>query len=138
MMFATRVLAPLALTTLLADRLGRVINVSSGGMYGQSLPDDGDWESDRSPCSPKKLYARTKREQVVISELSARRLGSRGVVVHAMHPGWVDTPGITRAMPTFRTLTVPAPRGKTTGSGCGSTANPHLPMPGSTRYDAVA
>jgi dehydrogenase/reductase SDR family member 12 len=107
LMFATHVLAPLALTTLLADGLGRVINVSSGGMYSQSLPEGGDWESDGTPYSPEKLYARTKREQVVTSELSARRLRGRGVVVHAMHPGWVDTPGIARAMPTFRKLTGP-------------------------------
>jgi len=116
LMFATHVLAPLALTTLLADRLGRVIDVSSGGMYGQSLPEDGDWESDRTPYSPKKLYARTKREQVVMSELSAQRLRDRGVVVHAMHPGWVDTPGITRAMPTFRKLTGPILRSAEEGA----------------------
>ena len=42
LMFATHVLAPVALTTLLARSalgLGRVINVSSGGMYTQSLPE---------------------------------------------------------------------------------------------------
>ncbi|HUA07513.1 MAG TPA: SDR family NAD(P)-dependent oxidoreductase [Solirubrobacteraceae bacterium] len=107
LMFATHVLAPLALTTLLTDRLCRVINVSSGGMYGQPLPEGGDWESEHTPYSPKKLYARTKREQVVMSELSAERLRDRGVVVHAMHPGWVDTGGLAHAMPTFRRITGP-------------------------------
>ena len=91
LMFATHVLAPLALTMLLLP--GRVINVSSGGMYSQSLPNDGDWESDRAPYSPKKLYARTKREEVVITEVLAERLRGRGVVVHAMHPGLADTEG---------------------------------------------
>ena len=100
LMFATHVLAPLALTMLLLP--GRVINVSSGGMYSQSLPNDGDWESDRAPYSPKKLYARTKREEVVITEMLAERLRGRGVVVHAMHPGWADTEGLKRAMPSFR------------------------------------
>ncbi len=43
LMFATHVLAPFALTALLRDLLehsapARVINVSSGGMYSQSLP----------------------------------------------------------------------------------------------------
>jgi NAD(P)-dependent dehydrogenase (short-subunit alcohol dehydrogenase family) len=104
LMFATHVLAPLALTTLLAPTLGRVINVGSGGMYGQSLP-VGDWESEHTPYSPKLLYARTKREQVVITELMAERLRGRGVVVHAMHPGWVDTEGVRRWMPVFRKLT---------------------------------
>lgn len=104
--FATHVLAPLALTTLLAPTLGRVINVSSGGMYGQSLP-VGDWESERTRYSPKLFYARTKREQMVMTELMAQRLRGRGVVVHAMHPGWVDTEGVQRWMPVFRKLTRP-------------------------------
>ena len=106
LMFATHVLAPLALSTLLAGLLGRVINVSSGGMYTQSLP-HGDWESDHTAYGPKKLYARTKREQVAITELMADRLRDRGVVVHAMHPGWADTEGVRRSMPTFRTITGP-------------------------------
>ena len=108
LMFATHVLSPLALTTLLFRSLpGRVINVSSGGMYTQSLPTDGDWESDRTSYSPKKLYARTKREQVVITEMLAERLRGRGVAVHAMHPGWADTEGVRGAMPTFRKVTRP-------------------------------
>jgi NAD(P)-dependent dehydrogenase (short-subunit alcohol dehydrogenase family) len=107
LMFATHVLAPLALTTLFAGLLGRVINVSSGGMYTQPLPEHGDWESDRTPYAPKKLYARTKREQVAITEVMADRLRDRGVVVHAMHPGWADTEGVRRSMPTFRTVTAP-------------------------------
>jgi NAD(P)-dependent dehydrogenase (short-subunit alcohol dehydrogenase family) len=50
-MFATQVLAPFALTSWLTELLARrapsrVINVSSGGMYGQSLP-SGDLQSDR-------------------------------------------------------------------------------------------
>jgi dehydrogenase/reductase SDR family member 12 len=111
LMFATHVLAPFALTKLLADLLsaarpGRVINVSSGGMYQQSIP-EGDLQSDRASYGPKKLYARTKREQVVISEQWAERLPERDVVVHAMHPGWVDTEGVRQWMPVFRALTRP-------------------------------
>ncbi len=105
LMFATHVLAPLALTTMLAGLLGRVINVSSGGMYTESLPGNGDPESDGTPYSPRKLYARTKREQVVITEMLAERLRGRGVVVHAMHPGWADTEGLRGAMPGFRAIT---------------------------------
>ena len=76
LMFATHVLAPFALTKLLADLLsaarpGRVINVSSGGMYHQSIP-AGDLQSDGASYGPKKFYARTKREQVVISEAVGR------------------------------------------------------------------
>ena len=118
LMFATHVLAPLALTTLLfRDGPGRVINVSSGGMYTQSLPKDGDWESDHTPYSPKKLYARTKREEVVITEVLAERLRGRGVVVHAMHPGWAETEGLTRAMPSFRKAIRPILRSADGGRG---------------------
>jgi NAD(P)-dependent dehydrogenase (short-subunit alcohol dehydrogenase family) len=108
-MFATHVLAPFALTAWLSHLLARsapsrVINVSSGGMYGQSLP-GGDFQSEESRYSAKKLYARTKRQQVVITELWAEKLASRGVVVHAMHPGWVDTKGVREWLPVFRAMT---------------------------------
>jgi NAD(P)-dependent dehydrogenase (short-subunit alcohol dehydrogenase family) len=111
LMFATHVLAPLALGASLAPLLehgapGRIINVSSGGMYGQSLP-VGDWESEQASYSPKKLYARTKREEVVITEFLAERLRARGIIVHSMHPGWVDTEGVQNWMPVFRTITRP-------------------------------
>jgi dehydrogenase/reductase SDR family member 12 len=111
LMFATHVLAPFALTAWLRPLLersapARVINVSSGGMYGQRLPGH-DLESDHTDYGAKKLYARTKREQVVISEQCAQRLDGTGVVVHAMHPGWVDTKGVRESMPVFRALTRP-------------------------------
>jgi dehydrogenase/reductase SDR family member 12 len=71
---------------------------------------DGDIESEYGSYRPKRTYARTKREQLVISEMWARRLEGSGVVVHAMHPGWVDTPGVRRSMPLFRRLTRPVLR----------------------------
>jgi NAD(P)-dependent dehydrogenase (short-subunit alcohol dehydrogenase family) len=120
LMFATHVLAPLALTALLSGALhaaapARVINVSSGGMYSQALP-AGDWESERTAYSPKKLYARTKREEVVVTELLAECLRGHGVVVHSMHPGWADTEGVRRWMPMFRTVTSPIIRNAEQGA----------------------
>ena len=114
LMFATHVLAPFALIELLSDLLtrtapSRVINVSSGGMYSQALP-SSDLQSDEARYSPAKLYARTKREQVVITEEWAHRLRSTGVVVHAMHPGWVDTQGVRDALPLFRAVVRPVIR----------------------------
>ncbi|MGI8803338.1 MAG: dehydrogenase, partial [Solirubrobacteraceae bacterium] len=81
----------------------------SGGMYAQSLP-EGDPQSQQAEYEPKKFYARTKREQVVISEQWAERLAGTGVVVHAMHPGWADTKGVREWMPVFRALTRPIVR----------------------------
>jgi NAD(P)-dependent dehydrogenase (short-subunit alcohol dehydrogenase family) len=109
LMFATHVLAPFALNTWLSELLersapARIITVSSGGMYGQRLP-AGDLESEHTAYSPTKLYARTKREQVVLSEVWAERLMGQGVVVHAMHPGWVETPGLARSLPAFHAAT---------------------------------
>lgn len=120
LMFATHVLGPFALTTWLRDLLAqsapaRVINVSSGGMYSQRLP-AGDLQSEQSDYSPKKLYARTKREQVVITELWAQELAAQGVVVQAMHPGWVDTKGVRDWMPAFRAVTGPIIRSPEDGA----------------------
>ena len=41
----------------------------------------------------------------MITERWARELEGTGIVVHAMHPGWVDTEGVRNWMPVFRTLT---------------------------------
>ena len=120
LMFATHVLAPFALTAWLADLLkasapARVINVSSGGMYDQRLPAE-DFQSDAASYGPKKLYARSKREQIVITEQWAERLAGTGVVVHAMHPGWADTKGVQTWMPVFRKLTRPIIRSAQEGA----------------------
>jgi dehydrogenase/reductase SDR family protein 12 len=70
----------------------RIINVSSGGMYGQGLPGE-DVESDHAGYGPKKLYARTKREQVVITEQGADTivwLGGADEPLHSTGLFWHD------------------------------------------------
>ena len=52
-------------------------------------------------------YARAKRAQVTLVELWARRLAADRITVHAMHPGWADTPGVARSLPTFRRVVGP-------------------------------
>jgi dehydrogenase/reductase SDR family member 12 len=111
LMFATHVLAPFVLTARLRGLLAQsapstVINISSGGMYSQALPGD-DLQSEKATYSPPKIYARTKREQVVITEMWAERLKGTGISVHAMHPGWADTKGVQDALPLFRVITRP-------------------------------
>ena len=109
--FATHVLAPWILidelTPLLRNAVpSRVINVTSGGQYDQKIP-GGDVESDHAKYGPKRIYARTKREELVLTEQFAQRLAGTGVHVHAMHPGWADTAGVRNWMPLFRALTRP-------------------------------
>ncbi len=109
--FATNVLGPFLLTNLLIPVLQRspdprIINVSSGGMYTQRLRVD-DLESERGSFDGAAVYARTKRAQVVLTQLWAARLAGTGVVVHAMHPGWADTPGVRESLPRFHRLTAP-------------------------------
>ena len=52
-------------------------------------------------------YARTKRAQVILTEIWAEALRDRGIVVHSMHPGWADTPGVSASLPRFYKLTKP-------------------------------
>jgi NAD(P)-dependent dehydrogenase (short-subunit alcohol dehydrogenase family) len=52
-------------------------------------------------------YARSKRAQVILTEMWAERLRDRGIVVHSMHPGWADTPGVSTSLPRFYKLSKP-------------------------------
>jgi dehydrogenase/reductase SDR family protein 12 len=108
---ATNVVGPFLLTNLLIPLLqdsapARIINVSSGGMYTQKLRVD-DLQSERGEFDGPKVYARTKRAEVILTEMWAEQLAGTGVVVHAMHPGWVDTPGVRSSLPRFYELTRP-------------------------------
>jgi NAD(P)-dependent dehydrogenase (short-subunit alcohol dehydrogenase family) len=107
--FATNLLGHFLLTNLLIDKLeapARIINVSSGGMYTQRVRVD-DLEMKRGRYDGAVAYARAKRGQVILTELWAEALRGRGVVVHSMHPGWADTPGVSGSLPRFYKLTKP-------------------------------
>ena len=52
-------------------------------------------------------YARTKRGQVILTEMWAKQLAGTGVVVHSMHPGWAATPGVDAGIPLFGKLMGP-------------------------------
>jgi dehydrogenase/reductase SDR family protein 12 len=111
--FATNLLGQFVLTGLLVPRLiesapSRVINVSSGGMYAVRI--SSDLESRWGVYDGKTAYARTKRGQVILTEIWAERLADLGVVVHAMHPGWADTPGVRSGIPLFHAATRPVLR----------------------------
>jgi NAD(P)-dependent dehydrogenase (short-subunit alcohol dehydrogenase family) len=95
--FALHVAGPFLLSRQVKSK--QTIWVSSGGMYSQKLNVDHTLNPPDNPFDGMVAYARCKRAQVVL----ARRLGH-----HSMHPGWVDTPGLSVAMPKFyeRTKTI--------------------------------
>ncbi|XP_054889611.1 dehydrogenase/reductase SDR family member 12-like isoform X2 [Poeciliopsis prolifica] len=104
--FATNTLGVYVLTQSLIPLLQksqdpRVITVSSGGMLVQNLRFD-DLQSEKGHFDGVMVYAQNKRQQVVLTEHWAKA----NPVIHfsAMHPGWVDTPAVSTAMPQFHQM----------------------------------
>jgi NAD(P)-dependent dehydrogenase (short-subunit alcohol dehydrogenase family) len=117
---ATNLLGTFLLTNLLIPRMvrsapARIVTVSSGGMYTEGLDVSG-LEMDAGEYGGAAAYARTKRAQVVLTELWADRLHGTGVVAHSMHPGWVNTPGVAASLPTFRRVMGPLLRNADQGA----------------------
>ena len=117
---ATNLLGAFLLTNLLIPRMvqnspARIVTVSSGGMYTEGLDVPG-LEMDADEYGGAAAYARTKRAQVVLTELWADRLEGTGVVAHSMHPGWVNTPGVAASLPTFRRVMGPLLRNADQGA----------------------
>jgi len=108
---ASQVVGPFLLTGLLLERLresapARVLTMSSGGMYAAGLTVEG-LEMTEAEYRGAEQYARAKRAQVTLNELWAERCSGTGVVFHAVHPGWADTPGVEASLPTFRRVVGP-------------------------------
>uniref|UniRef100_A0A1A8DRP3 Uncharacterized protein n=1 Tax=Nothobranchius kadleci TaxID=1051664 RepID=A0A1A8DRP3_NOTKA len=106
MNFATNTMGVYVLTQTLIPLLQksrdpRVITVSSGGMLVQKLRVD-DLHSEKGYFDGVMVYAQNKRQQVVLTEHWAKTYP----VIHfsAMHPGWVDTPAVSTAMPQFHQM----------------------------------
>jgi dehydrogenase/reductase SDR family protein 12 len=117
---ATNVIGPFLLTQLLVGLLersapSRIVNVSSGGMYAQKLRVD-DLQSEQGDFDGPTVYARTKRAEVVLTEMWAQRLAGTGVTAHAMHPGWADTGGLKSSLPRFHRATRPLLRSPDQGA----------------------
>jgi dehydrogenase/reductase SDR family member 12 len=109
--FACHVLGPQVMTEELLPLLrnangASVVFMSSGGMYSTALSAE-DLESRDGEYDGVRVYARTKRMQVVLADQWARRLAGTGVRVESTHPGWVETPGVAEALPAFRRLMGP-------------------------------
>jgi dehydrogenase/reductase SDR family protein 12 len=116
---ATHVLGPQLMTDGLLPLLraaggASVVFVSSGGMYTAPLAAD-DLESANGAYDGVRVYARTKRMQVVLADAVARRLARSDIRVESMHPGWAATPGVAEGLPTFQKITRPLLRDATDG-----------------------
>jgi dehydrogenase/reductase SDR family protein 12 len=125
---ATHVLGPYSLTALLAPLLfssapapnhearvpSTIVTVSSGGMYSQRF-DLASLEAGPVNYDGVTAYAKAKRAQLVLADAWAAQFAKAGVASYAMHPGWVDTPGLAEGLPGFRTLMHPLLR--TTAEG---------------------
>jgi NAD(P)-dependent dehydrogenase (short-subunit alcohol dehydrogenase family) len=117
---ATHVLGPVLMTELLRPLLraaggARVVLVSSGGMYARRLP-VADPEYRTGTYAGATAYARSKRVQVALTPLMQERWAADGIAVHAMHPGWVDTPGIVTSLPGFHKVMRPLLRDVESGA----------------------
>lgn len=102
---ATHVLGPFLLTQLLEPALaaaapGRVVWVTSGGMYSWRF-DLAELELSEANYDGVKAYAHAKRAQVMLAHEWARRCSPDTMLFATMHPGWTDTPGLATSLPRF-------------------------------------
>jgi NAD(P)-dependent dehydrogenase (short-subunit alcohol dehydrogenase family) len=130
---ASHVVGPFLMTTLLLPLLngGRVVTVSSGGMYTSGLPafDKGETlEMLAHKYGGSKQYAIAKRAQVTLTELWATREPQTEFV--SMHPGWADTPGVQESIPGFRKVTAPILRTASEGADTIAWLAAVNPLPG--------
>ncbi|HRY09944.1 MAG: SDR family NAD(P)-dependent oxidoreductase [Actinobacteria bacterium] len=105
--YAVHVLSSFVLTEQAVGVMGpegRVLTVSSGGMYSQSL--QTDMQAGEKDFDGVRAYAKAKRAQVALTQEWARRY-PEGPFFAVMHPGWADTPGVRTSLPTFRRVTGP-------------------------------
>jgi NAD(P)-dependent dehydrogenase (short-subunit alcohol dehydrogenase family) len=132
---ASHVVGPFLMTTLLLPLLngGRVVTVSSGGMYTSGLPVFGNGETLEMPAHKyggSKQYAIAKRAQVTLTEMWAAREPRTEFV--SMHPGWADTPGVQESIPGFRRVTAPILRSASEGADTIAWLAAVSPLPGAS------
>ncbi|MEV4481967.1 SDR family NAD(P)-dependent oxidoreductase [Micromonospora coxensis] len=87
--FAVNHLAPFLLNHLLAQRLGRVVQVSAGlHVKGRVDPDRTPWGKDFHRM---RTYCDTKLANLLTVPLFARHWADAGVTIDAVHPGVIRT-----------------------------------------------
>lgn len=103
--FSVNVLGTYAITEMMLPLLektapdARVITVSSGGMY--TAPLTTDLQFSDSNFNGVDQYARNKRVQVALTEKWAETFKNKGIGFYSMHPGWAETPGVAKSLPSL-------------------------------------
>lgn len=102
---ATNLVGPHLMTQLCLPALteGKIIWVSSGGMYPTKINLSQLEQPPKNSFDGVKAYSQTKRAQVILNELYSERYTS--IKSYCMHPGWVDTPAVKSSIPRFYRLT---------------------------------
>ncbi|MGV1036665.1 MAG: SDR family NAD(P)-dependent oxidoreductase [Candidatus Nanopelagicales bacterium] len=108
--YACHVLGPFRMTHDLLPSLrqsgrGRVLTMTSGGMYSERL-DAQTVQMGAGDYDGVVAYARAKRAQVVLTEQWARKY-PEVAAFHTVHPGWADTPGVASSLPRFHSIIGP-------------------------------
>lgn len=103
---ATRMLFPVLSHRAETGGRSRVVFVSSGGMYTQKL-DLQLLQEGPQPYDGLVSYAQCKRAQVLLAERFAELHNRSPIAFSSMHPGWVETPGVSASLPTFDRVTKP-------------------------------
>ncbi|CAN7029846.1 hypothetical protein Bca4012_043972 [Brassica carinata] len=104
--YAVNVLGTYTMTELMLPLLekaspdSKVITVSSGGMYTSPLTTDLQFSGEKFDGVLQ--YARNKRIQVALTEKWADKYKNKGIGFYSMHPGWAETPGVARSLPSFK------------------------------------
>jgi dehydrogenase/reductase SDR family protein 12 len=75
----------------------KIVWVTSGGMYFSNLDLNKIFEDDN--YNKVKTYANVKRAQVTLLPFLKKEFNKQ--VITCMHPGWVETPGVSSSIPEF-------------------------------------
>lgn len=97
-------------------RRAAVIEVTSGGAYTVPLATHMLDVTDPACYSGTAAYTFHKRAQISLVSYWREAYRESGIAFYAMHPGWVDTPGVQRSLPRFRRLLRPLLRDERSGA----------------------
>jgi NAD(P)-dependent dehydrogenase (short-subunit alcohol dehydrogenase family) len=84
-------------------------------MYGVKI-NPRRLQASKETYNGTQAYAQAKRAQVILTEMWSDALSGSGVTVNSMHPGWVNTPGVSTSLPTFNKVMKPLLRNVAQGA----------------------